>query len=122
MPQGLTDAARPKDTQGSQGSAGANLTVTFPTLPQGTAGTSGTSGTTKYYYESDKNLTNKTTHVEELKKELEYLQGFLASVEKKLSNERFVQNAKPEVIELEKKKKYDAEAKIKAVKESLQKI
>ena len=56
---------------------------------------------------------------EELSKELEYLKGFLLSVDKKLSNERFVQNAKPEVVELEKKKKADAEEKIKAIEESL---
>jgi valyl-tRNA synthetase len=43
----------------------------------------------------------------------------LISVEKKLSNERFVQNAKPEVVELEKRKKEDAEQKIKALEESL---
>ena len=56
---------------------------------------------------------------EQLLKDLEYQKGFLISVEKKLSNERFVQNAKPEVIEIEKKKKADAEAKIKAIEESL---
>jgi valyl-tRNA synthetase len=56
---------------------------------------------------------------EQLLKDLDYLKGFLASVEKKLNNERFVQNAKPEVIETEKKKKADAEAKIKAIEESL---
>jgi valyl-tRNA synthetase len=52
-------------------------------------------------------------------KELKYLRGFLDSVNKKLSNERFVQNAKPEVVELERRKKEDAEAKIKALEESL---
>ncbi|ULQ57434.1 valine--tRNA ligase [Flavihumibacter rivuli] len=56
---------------------------------------------------------------EELEKELEYLKGFLASVDKKLSNERFVQNAKPEVVELERRKKADAETKIKVIEESL---
>ena len=59
---------------------------------------------------------------EELHKELEYQKNFLNSVIKKLSNERFVQNAKPEVVETEKKKKADAEAKIKALKESLQSL
>jgi len=48
------------------------------------------------------------------------MQGFLISVEKKLSNERFMQNAKAEVIESERKKKIDAEQKIKAIKEQLQ--
>ncbi|MBZ4187450.1 valine--tRNA ligase [Niabella beijingensis] len=56
---------------------------------------------------------------EQLEKDLAYLQGFLASVEKKLSNERFVQNAKPEVVEVERRKKADAEEKIKAIGESL---
>ncbi|HWN89427.1 MAG TPA: class I tRNA ligase family protein, partial [Chitinophagaceae bacterium] len=56
---------------------------------------------------------------EQLIKDLEYHKGFLLSVEKKLSNERFVQNAKPEIVEVEKKKKADAEAKIKAIQESL---
>ena len=45
--------------------------------------------------------------------------GFLFSVEKKLSNVRFVQNAKPEVVEVERKKKADAEAKIKAMEDQL---
>ena len=56
----------------------------------------------------------------ELQQELTYFEGFLASVEKKLSNERFVQNAKPEVVDLERKKKSDAIDKIKLLKESLQ--
>ena len=56
---------------------------------------------------------------EQLLKDLDYQKGFLASVEKKLSNERFVQNAKPEVVAAEQKKKADAEAKIKAIEESL---
>jgi len=60
-----------------------------------------------------------TAQKEQLQKDLDYLKGFLISVEKKLSNERFVQNAKPEVIEIERKKKADAEAKIKVIEESL---
>lgn len=54
-----------------------------------------------------------------IEKELEYLKGFLISVDKKLSNEKFVQNAKPEIIQNELNKKADAEAKIKALEESL---
>lgn len=56
---------------------------------------------------------------EQLQKDLEYQKGFLVSVDKKLSNERFVQNAKPEVVELERKKRADAEAKIRAIEETL---
>ena len=59
---------------------------------------------------------------EELQKELEYTRGFLTSVDKKLSNERFVNNAPPQVVEMEKKKKADAEAKLKVLEESLAKM
>jgi valyl-tRNA synthetase len=75
-------------------------------------------GTTKFYIETNQQLDTGAQRLE-LEKNLEYQKGFLASVEKKLSNERFVQNAKPEVIELERKKKADAEEKIKAIEESL---
>jgi valyl-tRNA synthetase len=61
-----------------------------------------------------------TSQKQQLTKDLQYLEGFLAAVDKKLSNERFVLNAKPEVIEGERRKKADAEQKIKAIKESLQ--
>lgn len=56
---------------------------------------------------------------EQLEKDLEYQRGFLASVEKKLSNERFVNNAKPEVVALERKKQADAIEKIRTLEESL---
>lgn len=56
---------------------------------------------------------------ERLEQELEYNKGFLVSVQKKLTNERFIQNAKPEVVENEKKKQSDAEAKIRAIEERL---
>jgi valyl-tRNA synthetase len=55
----------------------------------------------------------------EWRKELEHLERFLESVEKKLGNERFMQNAKPEVIELERKKRSDAMEKIRTIRESL---
>jgi len=72
----------------------------------------------KFYIETENEL-DTTAQKDQLLKDLEYQKGFLLSVEKKLSNERFVQNAKPEVIEIERKKKADAEAKIKAIEESL---
>ncbi|MES2397133.1 MAG: valine--tRNA ligase [Bacteroidota bacterium] len=56
---------------------------------------------------------------ERLAKDLEYNKGFLKSVEIKLSNGKFVANAKPEMIANEKKKQADAEAKIKAIEEQL---
>jgi valyl-tRNA synthetase len=59
---------------------------------------------------------------EEILKELEYQKGFIASVDKKLSNEKFVANAKPEVVAIERKKKADAEARIKALDEALARL
>ncbi|RCH56472.1 valine--tRNA ligase [Mucilaginibacter hurinus] len=55
-----------------------------------------------------------------LEKEVEYLQGFLKSVNSKLTNERFIQNAKPEIIETERRKKADAEAKLAIITKGLQ--
>ncbi|UTA69565.1 valine--tRNA ligase [Emticicia sp. 21SJ11W-3] len=57
-----------------------------------------------------------------LQKELEYTRGFKKSTEAKLANERFVQNAKPEIIEKERQKLADADAKIKALEEALVKL
>lgn len=57
-----------------------------------------------------------------LQKELEYTLGFKKSTDAKLANERFVQNAKPEIIEKERQKLADAEAKIKALEEALAKL
>ena len=54
-----------------------------------------------------------------LEKELEYAQGFRDSVQKKLGNEKFAQNAKPEVLEKERQKLADAEAKIAALEQAL---
>lgn len=56
---------------------------------------------------------------EQMQKDLDYLKGFLVSIEKKLGNERFMANAKPEVIDAERKKQSDALAKIQAIEESL---
>ncbi|MBL0130098.1 MAG: class I tRNA ligase family protein [Chitinophagaceae bacterium] len=72
----------------------------------------------KFFIETT-TVLDTASQKEQLQKDLDYLKGFLVSVEKKLSNERFVQNAKPEVLESERKKKADAEAKIRVITESL---
>ncbi len=72
----------------------------------------------KFYIQSGQQI-NSARQKEDMLKDLTYLKGFLKSVENKLSNERFVQNAKAEVIELERKKKAEAEIKIKVIEESL---
>jgi valyl-tRNA synthetase len=53
---------------------------------------------------------------EKMEKEIEYLEGFMKSVDAKLSNEKFVANAKPELVEKERQKKADAAAKIEILK------
>jgi valyl-tRNA synthetase len=72
----------------------------------------------KFFIETT-TVLDKSSQKEQLQKDLDYLKGFLISVEKKLSNERFVQSANPEVIDIERRKKADAEAKIKVIEESL---
>ena len=62
---------------------------------------------------------NVAEEKQRLAKELEYNKGFLKSVQIKLSNEKFVANAKPEIIEVERKKESDALNKIKAIEEQL---
>ncbi|HEX6179950.1 MAG TPA: class I tRNA ligase family protein, partial [Chitinophagaceae bacterium] len=76
------------------------------------------SGKDKFYLQTETAIDN-TSQKEQLEKDLVYLRGFLISVDKKLGNEKFVQNAKPEVVALEQKKRADAEAKIRAIEESL---
>jgi len=75
----------------------------------------------KFFIETKKQVDTSALK-EELLKDLGYQNNFLNSVLKKLSNERFVQNAKPEVVALERKKQADAEARIKTIEESLQNL
>ena len=72
----------------------------------------------KFFIETE-NQFDVSAVKEELQKDLNHQENFLNAVLKKLNNERFVQNAKPEVIELERKKHADAEARIRTIKESL---
>ena len=65
---------------------------------------------------------NTDEEKEKLKKEILYYEGFITSIEKKLNNERFVQNAKPEIVEIERQKLKDGQTKLQAFKESLSKL
>jgi len=78
-------------------------------------------GKDKFYIETEQPMDTGKQKAD-LEKELAHLKGFLVSVEKKLGNEKFVANAKPEVLALEQKKKADAEAKIKIIEDSLSRI
>jgi valyl-tRNA synthetase len=75
-------------------------------------------GKDKFYVVTEQPI-DTASQKSDLEKELNHLIRFLATVEKKLGNEKFVQNAKPEVLALEQKKKSDAETKIKVIEESL---
>ncbi|WP_133584806.1 valine--tRNA ligase [Sphingobacterium yanglingense] len=76
-------------------------------------------GKSECYVKLDTDNIDIDAEKERISKEIDYLKGFLISVDKKLSNERFVQNAKPEVIQNERNKKTDALAKIEILEESL---
>ena len=64
-------------------------------------------------------LIDVAAEIEKQEKELKHLEGFLAGIKKKLSNENFVANAPAAVIERERKKQSDSEEKIAALKASL---
>ena len=76
------------------------------------------SGTTEYAVPMG-SLINAEDEIRKMEDEISYLEGFIQSVMKKLSNERFVQNAKPEIVDNERKKLSDAESKIASLKESI---
>jgi len=71
------------------------------------------------YYIPLAGAVNIEEEINTLTQELDYTKGFLNSVMKKLSNERFVNNAPEQVIANERKKQTDAEAKIKTIEEQL---
>ncbi len=65
------------------------------------------------------NMIDIDAEIEKQEAQLKHLEGFLAGVMKKLSNERFVANAPEQVVALERKKQSDSEEKIAALKESI---
>ncbi len=74
------------------------------------------------YYIVLEGLIDKDKELKKLQEELDYTRGFLATVMKKLNNERFVQNAPEQVVAREKQKKIDAENKIKALEEQIENL
>lgn len=69
-----------------------------------------------YYVAID---TDKDKVRQDLLKDLDYNRGFLKSVQARLANEKFVSNARPEVLATERKKESDALSRIKAIEEQL---
>ncbi|NDV47463.1 valine--tRNA ligase [Paludibacter sp. 221] len=76
-------------------------------------------GTTEYAIPLG-SLINAEEEIKKMEAEISYYEGFLNSVMKKLGNEKFVANAKPEIVEAEYKKKADAESKIASLKEGIE--
>lgn len=76
---------------------------------------------TEFYIPFSQSL-DVEAELKKLQEDLEYTKGFLNSVMKKLSNERFVQNAPGKVVENERKKKADADAKIKVIEEKMESL
>ena len=75
-------------------------------------------GTTEFAIPMDA-FINVEDELKKLEADLQHQLGFLKGVMAKLSNERFVQNAKAEIVDLERKKKADAEARIAALEEAI---
>ena len=75
-------------------------------------------GTIEYAIPMDQ-FINVEEELKKLEADLAHQQGFLKGVMAKLSNERFVQNAKPEIVALEQKKKADAESRIASIEEAI---
>ncbi|MEZ4894065.1 MAG: class I tRNA ligase family protein [Saprospiraceae bacterium] len=79
------------------------------------------SGTEKYYVALNQEI-DVAAECEKLQKELDYQKGFLKSVQGKLSNERFVAGAPAQVVDNERKKLADAQARIAILEESISKL
>ena len=71
------------------------------------------------YYIPLEGAVDLEAEIRKIQEELDYTRGFLTSVQKKLSNQRFVANAPQKVVDLERKKAADAEAKIETLEKSL---
>ena len=74
---------------------------------------------TNFYIPMD-GFIDEEEELNKLEEELKYTLGFLISVKKKLSNERFVNNAPAAVVEKERAKQADAEAKIKVLEDRIE--
>ena len=78
-------------------------------------------GTTEYAVPLG-NTIDVAEEIQKMEAEIDYLEGFLRSVMKKLGNEKFVANAKPEVVAVERKKRADAESKLALLRENAAKL
>jgi len=96
----------------------ANLSSIGQVTEELSGGASFISGASKYFLLFDKKIDMEAER-NRLETELKYAQGFVDSIKKKLDNEKFVQNAKAEVIENEKKKLTDGIERLNGIESSL---
>lgn len=92
--------------------------IRYESIPENTFGGSFRVGTYEFFIPT-KATEDPEEERKKLQEELNYMKGFLASVEKKLANERFVANAPEKVIAIERKKVADAKEKISLLEKSL---
>ncbi|HKK77638.1 MAG TPA: valine--tRNA ligase [Saprospiraceae bacterium] len=78
-------------------------------------------GTEQFFLELNQEVDTEA-ECQKLKEDLEYQEGFLQKVNKKLGNERFVTNAPEKVVAMERKKQADATAKIQSIKEAMEQL
>lgn len=114
----LNTAAATPSASGSLVEKLANCQIVYGVSEKATGSASFIIGTTEYSVPLDK-FINVEDEIKKLEADLQHQEGFLRGVMAKLGNEHFVANAKPEVVELERKKKADAEARIASIQESL---
>jgi valyl-tRNA synthetase len=96
----------------------ANLEAIVPVSEKDSTASTFMVGTTEYAVPLG-SLIDVEAEIEKMEAQLQHLKGFLAGVMKKLSNERFVQNAPEAVVAMERKKQHDSEEKIASLKESI---
>ena len=94
---------------------------TIVRAPKDTTAASFMVGTTEYAVPLG-NTIDVAEEIQKMEAEIDYLEGFLRSVMKKLGNEKFVANAKPEVVAVERKKRADAESKLALLRENVAKL
>ncbi|NCA79902.1 MAG: valine--tRNA ligase, partial [Sphingobacteriia bacterium] len=68
------------------------------------------------------NLIDSEEEIQKMETKIAYLEGFLTSVMKKLGNEKFIANAKPEIVENERKKQADAKSKLETLRENISRL
>ena len=114
----VTKSKAPLSYEASIAKLGGIGSVVYDSPPEDSSGGSFRVGTFEFFIPT-KTSEDPEAERQKLNEELKYMKGFLASVEKKLANEKFVANAPEQVIANERKKVADAKEKIELLEKSL---